>query len=68
MATDNQSENGLDELHSMADALGLRRDWLHRRPGLPHYDVPQWVKAHALRLGALEVSTRELIRRCRRGK
>lgn len=68
MATDNHSEDGLDELHHMADALGLHRHWLHRRPGLPHYDVPHWVKAQALRLGALEVSTRELVTRCRRAR
>jgi hypothetical protein len=66
MASDDLSERGLEELHAMADALGLRRRWLHNRPRLPHYDIPDYVKAHALRLGAAEVSTRELVTRCRR--
>ena len=66
MATDNLSEDGLEELHSMADALGLRREWLHRRPHLPHYDVPPEIKAAAMALGAQEVPARELVRRCRR--
>ncbi len=66
MATDNLAEGGLEELHTMGEALGLRRQWLHHRPGLPHYDIPLEQKLLALRLGATEVSTRELIRRCRR--
>lgn len=68
MAADDLSERGLEELHAMADALGLRRRWLHNRPRLPHYDVPEYVKAHALQLGAIEVSTRELVTRCRRAR
>ncbi len=66
MATDNLTTGGLEELHAMADALGLRRQWLHHHPGLPHYDIPRTEKVTALELGAQEVTTRELILRCRR--
>ncbi len=66
MATDNVAEGGLEELHAMAARLGLRRDWLHLHPDLPHYDVPEAVKHEAMRLGAREVTTRELVLRCRR--
>lgn len=66
MATDDLSEHGLDELHAMADQMGLQHRWLHHHPGLPHYDVPQDKKLEAIGLGAQEVTTRELILRCRR--
>jgi hypothetical protein len=66
MATDNLAADGLDELHAMADRLGLQRRWMHNHPGIPHYDVPADKKLEAIRLGAQEVSARELVRRCRR--
>lgn len=68
MATDNRSDHGLEELHAMADRLGLRRQWLHRHPGIPHYDVPETKKREAIAHGAVEVTTRELILRCRRSR
>ena len=66
MATDNLAEDGLEELHAMARRLGLRTRWLHHHAGLPHYDVPAEVKREAIMFGAAEVTTRELIRRCKR--
>ncbi len=62
MATD----GGMEELHGMARRLGLRPQWLHHHPGLPHYDVPEEVKRKAISLGAAEVTARELVRRCKR--
>lgn len=66
MASDDLADVGLGELHAMARRLGLRPQWLHHHPGLPHYDVPDEVKRQAIALGATEVSTRELVRRCKR--
>lgn len=66
MATDDLAEEGLEELHFMARRLGLRPQWLHHHPGLPHYDVPDDVKHEAIGLGAVEVTTRELVKRCKR--
>ena len=66
MASDDLADSGMEELHAMARRLGLRPQWLHHHPGLPHYDVPGEVKHQAMVLGASEVTSRELVRRCKR--
>jgi hypothetical protein len=50
----------LTELHAMADILGVRQ-WFQDRPGAPHYDICKATRARALRLGAVEVSSRDLL-------
>jgi Protein of unknown function (DUF4031) len=47
------------ELHAFAAQLGIPR---HRFQG-DHYDLPPWVRERAVSLGAVEVSTRELLER-----
>lgn len=51
------------ELHQMAEALGMRRDWFQDTPGWPHYDIPLARRAQAVRMGAVECTQRELVRR-----
>ena len=46
-----------EELHAFAAALGIPR---HRFQG-DHYDLPPWLRSRAVELGALEVSTAELL-------
>jgi hypothetical protein len=46
-----------EELHAFAAALGLPRE---RFQG-DHYDLPPWVRSRAVRLGAEEVRTGELL-------
>jgi len=67
MMTDDPTEDGLEELHSMAEAIGLRRERFQARRGLPHYDLIPCMRGLALLLGAVEVNTLELARRCWRG-
>lgn len=55
----------LVELHAMADILGVRR-WFQDKPGAPHYDICKATRARALRLGAIEVSSRALLKAARR--
>ena len=55
------SDRDLHELHFFAEELGLRREWFQG----DHYDVPAEVRERALRLGATEVSSAELVRRLR---
>ena len=58
----------LDELHAMAQRLGLRRAWFQGDASTPHYDVCQEKRALALSLGAVEIDRRktvEIIRRLR---
>jgi hypothetical protein len=61
----------LEELHAMADRLGLRRSWFQSKPGKPwhdHYDLTVAKRDQALRLGAIPVSAREAARRNRKAR
>ena len=55
------SDTSLAELHQLAAAAGLPR----RGFGLDHYDVPSEAYPELLRLGAVLVDSRELVRRLR---
>ena len=52
-------DGGFEELHAFAAGLGIPRS---RFQG-DHYDLPPWVRTRAVGLGALEVSTGELLLR-----
>lgn len=43
-----------EELHAMADAIGVQRKWLQKPPkaSWEHYDICLAMKAKAIRLGA----------------
>lgn len=61
----------LNELHEMADKIGINRKWFqdHKNNGKskhPHYDICKSKKQLAIKYGAVEVSDRELIRQCYR--
>lgn len=45
------------ELHSMAQAIGLRREWYQQSPpaSSPHYDVSKQRRAKAMQLGCIEL-------------
>lgn len=62
MATDGD----LEELHTMAAHLGLKRQWfqLSRSGRLPHYDLTPNKRALAIQLGAIAVESKELLHRC----
>lgn len=51
-----------DELLEMADKIGLDRRWI-QRPGTiyEHFDVAKGKRAEAVKLGAVEVSRKELV-------
>lgn len=55
----------VDELHKMAERLGLRRDWF-QGGRFPHYDVCKSKRALAIALGAVEITSKELVQHCRR--
>jgi hypothetical protein len=50
------------ELHEMAAAIGLRRDWFQGlgRASFPHYDVSLERRKRAVERGAVEVERRDL--------
>lgn len=55
------SDRSYDELHAFALDLDLRQEWFQG----DHYDIPSHVRDRAIDLGALEVSSAELVRRLR---
>lgn len=57
----------LDELHTFASTLGLRRSWFQSR-GYPHYDVTVSVRQRALQLGAIDADRETIVDRCRKLK
>jgi len=55
------SDSSLDELHDFAAGLGIPR----RAFQGDHYDIPEEHRRAAVAAGALEVESRELVRRLR---
>lgn len=56
---------GEDELHEFAARVGLRRSWAQLRStgaSAAHYDLLPGRRSRAVRLGAVEVSSRDLVR------
>lgn len=51
----------LDELHTMANSLGLRRDWFQVDSTLPHYDICKAKRQRAIDLGAVVIDRRDLV-------
>jgi len=60
MATDGD----IQELHEMASRLGLKRSWFQNKPGHPHYDLGPAKRSLAVKLGAIEVTSAELVKKC----
>ena len=50
----------LEELHAMADQIGMERHWFQAPPKAshPHYDIPESKRERALSFGAREVCQR----------
>jgi len=55
------SDVSLDELHAFAAMLDIPQRGFHR----DHYDLPESYREQAIALGAIEVTSRELLRRMR---
>lgn len=50
----------LDELHAMAEKIGLQRRWFQDKQSAPHYDICQAKRKLAVAGGALQIGRREL--------
>jgi hypothetical protein len=49
-----------DELHAMADQLGIPRRFFQDHPWRWHHDLPEHLRAQAVALGAREVTMHEV--------
>lgn len=52
--------DSLDELHKMADTIGLKRKWFQDK-SIPHYDLSSSKRTLAIIHGAAEISSEELV-------
>lgn len=64
MIMSHMGSDNIDELHEMANKLGLKREWFQDKKHHPHYDISKGMKLKAIELGAVEVSDKQLIRSC----
>lgn len=60
--------DSLEELHAMADRIGVARRHFQGMASWPHYDICKAKRALAVRHGAREVSAMDLARVIRRLK
>lgn len=56
----------LDELHAMADRLGLKREWFQDEASFPHYDIAKSKRSLAIAAGAIECDRAAFIGHIRR--
>jgi hypothetical protein len=49
-----------DELHEIADQLGVPRRFFQDHPWRWHYDLPSHLRDEAVRLGAVEITMHEV--------
>lgn len=51
-----------EELHEMASAIGLRREWFQADGSTPHYDIgSEGIRRLAIVCGAIECDHRQLV-------
>lgn len=60
--------DSLEELHTFAIRLGLKRHWFQQNASYPHYDVTLETRTKAIELGALHGSRATIINCARRLK
>ena len=56
--------DNLAELHQFAAKLKLKREWFQNKR-IPHYDITESKRLKAIELGAIAISTKEMVRRVR---
>ena len=56
----------LDELHLLAEEIGIKRAWFQDRPAFPHYDLTSGRRAKALEFGAIDLNLDQEAKHIRR--
>jgi hypothetical protein len=60
--------DSLEELHDMAEKIGMKRKWFQNHPKYPHYDVSLTRRKLAIEYGAQEITSKDLVKMMRRRK
>lgn len=50
-----------EELHKMADIIGIKRKWFQKDASTPHYDICKEKRKTAIRYGAIELDRRKFV-------
>jgi len=58
------TDGDIEELHHMAKQIGLKKSWFQDNPLHPHYDLTSNKRLIAIRFGAKDVTSKELVIRC----
>lgn len=51
----------IEELHSFARGMRLKRTWFQDQSSLPHYDLTKNFRILAVKLGAIEIDAKKLV-------
>lgn len=62
------TDGAMTELHAFAAKIGLPARAFHAHEDHPHYDLTPDRRADAIAAGAIEVTSKELVKRCFRRK
>lgn len=62
MKMSHMAADTLEELHAMADRIGVARRWFQDKPNHPHYDVSISKRTLAVKFGAKEITMQELVK------
>jgi hypothetical protein len=57
--------DGIDELHKMAAAIGMKRAWFQDKASLQHYDLTKNRRVVAVRMGAIELDRKAAVMKWR---
>jgi len=52
--------DSLEELHAMADRIGMKREWFQQL-STPHYDLSKTRRALAVKAGAIEIDAKRTV-------
>ena len=58
--------DSLDELHEMAQNVGVAKRHFQNKEAKPHYDICKQNKLKAIEQGAIEVDDRKIVELCRK--
>ena len=67
MIMSHMTADTVDELHAMADKIGLKRKWFQKK-SIPHYDICQSKRSEAITNGVISETTKQFVRRIKRDK
>lgn len=57
------TNENIEVLHDFANKLGLKREWFQQGSSIYHYDLTESKRIEAIKLGAIEINTRDMLKK-----